>query len=301
MKVAESWLRHYYDQRCKFAKDLLLTVRLPLLSMSVLKKFLGRSYNTHNSTVFQSDEECLKITKKVLENREEFYRDRPTLSYKSRYCSQKIFNIMVCGGFDKLKEEYGQKNNHFISKVDAENLEKFETVADFTGCNFFWSVSAMCELYVLAKSNGIDTINVHKYASKNNAWVKVKTIYTSREFFSVCSFSKKIYVLGGHFKNKRAVNCCFEIDTVSCKDKPIKRINEARISAGCVAFQGKVVVSGGNVDINDHLNNLNSVEAYCNVNNTWSAMPKMVHARNSHILVAIKKQIVCFWRLDRSL
>ena len=50
-------------------------------------------------------------------------------------------------------------------------------------------------------------------------------------------------------------------------------MNDARILAGCVAFQGKMVVSGGNVNIYDHSNNLNTVEAYCNVDNTWSAMP----------------------------
>ena len=153
----------------------------------------------------------------------------------------------------------------------------------------------MCELYVLAKRANIETITVHKYSNEKNAWVKVKVINTSREYFSLCSFMNKIYVVGGHYKNERAINSCFEINTVSCNDKPIKRLNEARVSPGCVAFQGKVVAAGGcGADINNHLYNLNTVEAYCNVDNTWSAMPKMVHARNSHILVAIKSKLFVF-------
>ena len=88
MKVADSWLRHNYNQRSKYANDILLRVRLPLLSMSVLKKVLGRSYNTRNSTVFQKNEECLETINKILENREEFYRDRTRLNFNTRYCSQ---------------------------------------------------------------------------------------------------------------------------------------------------------------------------------------------------------------------
>ena len=53
----------------------------------------------------------------------------------------------------------------------------------------------------------------------------------------------------------------------------IKRMNKARILAGCVAFQGKKVVSGRcDADINGHFYNLNTVETYCNIDNTWSTM-----------------------------
>ena len=71
-------------------------------------------------------------------------------------------------------------------------------------------------------------------------------------------------------------------------------MKDARILAGCVTFQGKMVVSGGNEDVYDHLNNLNTVEAYCNVDNTWSAMPKMVNARHNHRLVATKSKLFVF-------
>ena len=244
--------------------------------------------------MFQSNEECLETTNKILENREEFYRERPHLNYKMRYCSQEKFGILVCGGFDELNEEYSERNNHNITKFDAENLKNFETLAEFSGSCWFWSVIVMCELYIVAKPNNIDKINIHKYSYEKNAWVKVKVIHTSRNEFSVSSFLNKIYIVGGYLKNKIALNCCFEIDTASCKEKSIKRMNEARILAGCVAFQGKVVVSGGNVDVYDHLNNLNTVEAYCNVDNTWSAMPKMVNARHNHRLVATKSKLFVF-------
>ena len=38
MKAANAWISYDYHRRSKFAKSLLLTVRLPLLSESVLKK-----------------------------------------------------------------------------------------------------------------------------------------------------------------------------------------------------------------------------------------------------------------------
>ena len=38
------------------------------------------------------------------------------------------FSISVCGGFDKLIEEYGEKTYHFLTKVDCENFDKFENL-----------------------------------------------------------------------------------------------------------------------------------------------------------------------------
>ena len=70
--------------------------------------------------------------------------------------------------------------------------------------------------------------------------------------------------MGGNYKNEIAVSSCLEIDAATYKEKQIKSMKQARILAGCVAFQGKVVVSGGSVDFYD-LNILNTVEAYCNV------------------------------------
>ena len=186
MKIADSWLRHDYNQRSKFAKDLFLTVRLPLLSMSVLKKVLGRSYNTRNSTVFQSNDECLEISTKIFENREEFFRDRPKHSYKTRYCSQEKFSILVCEGFDETIKEYGEKTDPFIKKVDAENFDKCETIVGFSGCSDHWSVDVASEIYVLTKPT-TDTINIDKFSNEKKAWVNVKVINTSRDYFRVCS------------------------------------------------------------------------------------------------------------------
>ena len=56
------------------------------------------------------------------------YRDRLTLKYKTGCCSQKKFSISVCGGFDKLIEEYGEKTYHFLTQVDCENFDKFKNL-----------------------------------------------------------------------------------------------------------------------------------------------------------------------------
>ena len=209
--------------------------------------------------MFQSNEDCLDLTNKILENREEFHRDRPALNYNTRYCSQEKINIMVCGGYNKFEEECDEITDLFVTKVDAEKFDKFESIAGFSGCYYFWSINVVGELYVLSKHKNVDTLNIHKYYNEKNTWVKVKVINTSRDNFSVCSFLNRIYIIGGHYKNNIAVNSRFEIDTTSCKSKPIKRMNEAIISAGCVSFQGKMVVSGGSVDFYRRLNNLNTV------------------------------------------
>ena len=110
-------------------------------------------------------------------------------------------------------EDFSVKTNHNITKVDAENFDNLETFAKFSEYKYFWSINVMCELYVLAKREY--TINVHKYYNDKNSWVKVKVVHTSQDYFSVCSFLDKIYVVGGDFRNMSPINYCFEINTVS--------------------------------------------------------------------------------------
>ena len=129
---------------------------------------------------------------------------------------------MVCRGFNELEEEYGKNTDHVITKVDAESFNKSETLAELSGYNCSWFVNVICELYVLAKRDGIDTINVHKYSHEKNAWVKVKVVRTRLDYYSVCSFLNKVYVVGGLYKNMRATSSCFEIDTSSRNENQSK-------------------------------------------------------------------------------
>ena len=72
-----------------------------------------------------------------------------------------------------------------------------------------------------------------------------------------------------------------------CSWKEIAEMNVSRCDLSCAVFEGNIVVSGG-LNTNE---NLNSVEAYDHVANTWTNMPNMVEERCHHKSVAVKNKL----------
>ena len=62
----------------------------------------------------------------------------------------------------------------------------------------------------------------------------------------------------------------------------------ARRHASCAVFEGRIVVSGGYNYIDG---NLNTVEAYDHIDDSWTKMPNMIERRSSHKSVAIKTRL----------
>ena len=64
---------------------------------------------------------------------------------------------------------------------------------------------------------------------------------------------------------------------------PIENINEARYTAGCTVFEGKIIVTGG---IHDWYE-IKSVEAYHYYENKWTYLPDMIEERCFHATVSM--------------
>ena len=90
--AAEYWLSYNIKERRNFAKQLLLTVRLPLLPDVTLKHLIN------NSSTFPKIDECRKILNEVLNNKDNYYKNKSSVNYTSRYCNHESFNILVCRG-----------------------------------------------------------------------------------------------------------------------------------------------------------------------------------------------------------
>ena len=69
-------------------------------------------------------------------------------------------------------------------------------------------------------------------------------------------------------------------------------MNEARGNPGCTVFEGRVIASGGFVNLNEDYSN--TVEAYDYLANTWSYMPSMIRRRAEHNLVAVQNKLYVF-------
>ena len=291
LEAADSWIAYNYEKRSTFAKDLLLRIRLPLLSDHVLRKVLRTSYNTRYSSVFQRNEKCNVLAKEILQDKEKFYQNKSTDIYKTRYCSQNNFNILIGGGLDA--EDVCDRN---IVQLDGENLRNMHNLTEFPPKgDAFWVVNVNCKIYALIYFPKKDRVFVHKYSTSSNTWTNVGLScgHDVLDSFSLCVFMDKIFIIGGHDKNLIAIRSCIKLNMDKCKKEKIKNMNEPRQQPASTIFQGRVVVSGGYVNDNDP-DALNTVEAYDHVANTWLYMPNMVYGRYFHRLVAVRNKLFVF-------
>ena len=284
MKAADTWITYNYDERSKFAIDLLLTVRLNLLPNRTLRKVLRKS-NYKYSFVFQRNKECVDLASVILRDKNKFFDDCRFLGNETRYCSQNEFNILICGGID-ARDNY----KYNVVKSDVENLQKVEILTNlFKNPKCFWTLNIKHELYLLNFSN-YNHVDVHKYCLITKFWENVTVIRSERYDTSCSVYMDKIYIIGGRDETDQPTQSCIELNTSKCKYKHIKRLNQARVLASSTVYEEKIVASGGYTDDN----NLSTVEAYDHAANTWTYMSSMNYGRCYHALVAIKNKLFVF-------
>ena len=118
-KVANKWLNHNIKQRSKYAEDLLAKIRLHLLSTETIKHLLN------DSAFFNKDERCVKILNNMLDCREKKVYTSSSSYHTRRYCNQKYFKLLVCGG-----RKAG--NNMTCSNVNCIDINKLGDVEAFS-------------------------------------------------------------------------------------------------------------------------------------------------------------------------
>ena len=90
------------------------------------------------------------------------------------------------------------------------------------------------------------------------------------------------------FFRRETISSCLGLSTINKTWKEIARMNEFRYNASCVVFEGKIVVSGG---CNENDEDLNTVEAYDHINDSWTKMPNMIEEKYCHKSIAIKNKL----------
>ena len=281
--VAAAWISYNLETRRKFAKDILLKIRLPLLSYHALAQVVCK-----NST-FININESLLLLKNILQNREELYRDKPVSFFTNRYCEQNSFKLFICGTVDSTSMETIEQ----VNEIDKTKIKSVEVLARLTDQrNEFKMVYCRGDVYVVggydANNESKYVLSVEKYSSVYNTWKKVASLSANQQEFSACAFMDKLYVIGGVDKDNVIINSCVGLSLKDYSRKEVARLNEPRWDAACTVYGGRVVVSGG--DSNDH-HDLFTVEAYDHVANTWSYMPNMNKGRRSHKSVAIRNKL----------
>ena len=281
--AADKWLSHSL-KRQTFAKQLLLKVRLHLLSKDCLKIVF------ENSKSFSKSYECRELINKVSQNKDEFFK-KLNVHSTSRYCNQELFRILICGGYDeKLKTTIKS-----TKQLDVHNLSSVKEcppmIKERVNPKLVYVKGEVFVFggWVMVGSRVVEEAvrSVEKLMLSSNTWSEVCEMVDSREDFCTCAFMDKVYVFGGDIESG-ILDSCLKFDTESYKFDEAAKMNEARSWGACVVYEERIVVSGG---YDNTWKDTNTVESYNAIANTWTRMPNMIEAKSRHSLVVCKSKL----------
>ena len=232
----------------------------------------------------------VKILNEILDrNKNCFYRSSSN-RHTTRYCSQKYFKLLVCGGYN-LKTYMTSSN---VSCIDVNKVGDVEIYPSMKTRRYdHKAVYIKGKIYVFGgrnKNRGWIK-SIKKYSITCKTWSKAAEMYDDRRAFCVCAFMDKILVIAGN-KDGVKTSSCLQFDTIDYSWKEVAKINEARSIAACVVYDERIVVSGG---YSNNRNYLNSVESYDVLPNKWSTMPNMNSGKYDHSLVVVKNFTIVFY------
>ena len=280
--AANIWLSYNTKERKNYAKQLLLKVRLNLLSEYAIK------YILKCKSPLSGNHECVKILKEVLATKNLFQK-RSSISYTNRFCCQNKFNILIYGGYNLKKGKVLKRNVQFYKS----NLNIVKPINPMANERLrFKAVCLKGEVYVFSGPKYGTTTVVEKYSFSSNTWNKVTCMSESRDYFCACAFMNHIFMFGGCHDEKdfydQVTYSCLNFNTNENKLKEICKMNIERMQAACVVFQGNIIVTGGRCF---DRSKVNSVESYDVFGNKWAFMPDMINRHSDHSSVAVKDKL----------
>ena len=290
--VMNSWLNHKSVERSKHAKYLLQRVRLSLLSVPALNNILNKNL------WIVMNVECSEVIRNVIEYKNKFPYNYTNILPRSSYGSQENFDLFIVGGENESTEEV------FRDAFTIDSTD-FSRVSCLPNINYeraqLETVCIKGEIYVFSGYNYRDNqiMPIEKYSPATKTWNVIANMYDDRNCFCSCSFIDSIYVLGGLLEDE--TSSCYFFNTINKAWKEITSMKVARQFPSCAVFEGKIVVSGGYNNIND--GDLNTVEAYDHIDDSWTNMPSMIEERSSHKSLAIENKLFLIggFRFNRSI
>ena len=282
--IADAWINYNYKERSAFAKNLLLLVRLSLISESALENLI-----TTNSA-FNKDHECVVLLKDVLQNRERFVAHGSDAYHTNRYCNQKMFDIIISCGYDKttLPHTLGKE----VRLIDGESFGYAKNLAAPKHNRYYaTTVYLKGDIYMFDRYDRHTgfTLPIEKYSPATNSWAEVGSLPDERECYCVAAFMDSILVFGGRDGVYNHIDSCMEFDPERATWTEAAKMNVTRAYAACAVFEGRVVVSGGARWLGASTGDLKSVEAYDR--GRWSFLPDMIKCRLHHNLVAVRNKL----------
>ena len=275
LRAAVAWAKRNGGRKGA-AEELMLKVRLHLLPIETLDDLSGDA----------SPKLKLAIQKARIK------RSCSSLEWTSwacpRRCSQERFKIIAVGGNRKRKKSQRSKEMSRVLEISASDFKRKTAAPPLTetrvsGVSLFMNGT----IYVLGGSKsdgGPYRRSVAAYTPGEDAWRVVGRTPVVQNDLCVCAFQDRLYLFGGCSLGLNPLKTCFSYDPTKNEWSDVEQMNEARRSAACCVFAGKIVVSGGNKN--------KTAEYFDLETNTWTNMPsKMVDKRYGHASVSVKDKI----------
>ena len=205
-----------------------------------------------------------------------YCRDKPSILYENCYCNQDEFDIVVCGG----KNENGIPNK--VTKLQGPDFRNSVKLSPMLTLQNSSKTSVIgSNIYVIGGYVGVDDWSsfFEVYSAKTNTWKELEPGIQRLRDFSVCSFMKSIYVVGGckyyydfslintiQYNEKKFQSYCYKYK--ANKWTKVADLQTERCFSACAVFEGKIVVTGGG--------DTKSIEAYDYYENKRTYLPGMI-------------------------
>ena len=277
--AANEWISYNTKERSKFAKHLLLAVRLPILSEPALKSLMCGPYPICKS------KDCKKVVENLLNKNKKFLHKLHKNSFETRYCDQNLFNILA---FDC------SKGSGSLVRINCNDVKKARPAFSKLLISIKQHIAdGFClkgKIYILLRINKKEMM-LKKYSNKSNAWKSI-VCFKYRDGFCASVLVNNIYIIGGLSNSLAILGSCIQHSIENNETKKGARMNRKRYLAASTTFQGKIVVSGGMLD--DDFEYTNTVEVYDHIANKWQYMASMIRGKSGHSIIAIKSKLYVF-------
>ena len=301
LNAVEAWIKYKPKERSKLAVDLLKQVRLPLLSPAALNNLL-REKNS-----FSRCKKCREYMKSAPRSVEkQFLIDPTSVNLQNRYCSQKSFDVLVCGGTSRGYVDSSSTEVRNVYRLTNRFTEAvLLTKSDFVRYPFKLAIINRF-LYTITGSKCGISINSYSICTKK--WSKPKKYFIGKQsVLNTCTLMGEIYVHCRNdsssfedISNYKRKQCFICFNPKSGKFEKRAVIAGLRIARNFCVFAGRVVVAGG-FSLHQREGQLlmdmfrtRNVQGYDPSSNQWTRMPDMVYERDPRSSVALRNKLYVF-------
>lgn len=301
LEATFKWINKDLETRKKYFKELMDSVRIPVIPMKLLENFVqdlqdnqlkdqfNQLLDSHKKAIglLESNKKQLFINCSNLVAQTNGYYD---VRWQPRMCARK--SVYVIGGINQS----GHRWNDIRSIASAERLDVFrgqwKSLPSMQKSRSCHGIAVLNGLIYIAGGE-LDSIlfdNVEIYDPHENEWRIGPSLKQSRSCLGMCTLDSYIYVLGGWIGNVVG-NSIERYDPETNEWNFYDKLPDVKFAMGVVSYDGLIYIIGG---FDDHNVAMKSFHSYNPVTRQFQKLSDMHHPRaffgftvlHDHIYVA---------------